>query len=78
MFNQQLFDAELERLRQMFPECYIDAFTPDEYKIANNSVTVRDAKRIAEYINTNADTTHMWKIVYKGIAYAKGEKGLHD
>ena len=78
MFNQQLFDAELERLRQMFPECYIDAFTPQEYKIANKSVTVRDAKRIAEYIYTNADTTHTWKIVYNGIAYAKGEKGLHD
>jgi len=62
----------------MFPECYIDAFTPDEYKIANNSVTARDAKRIAEYIYTNADTTHIWKIVYGGIAYAKGEKGLHD
>ena len=78
MFNQQLFDAELERLRQMFPECYIDAFTPQEYKIADRTVTETDAKQIAEYIYTNADTTHMWKIVYKGIAYAKGEKGLHD
>jgi hypothetical protein len=78
MFNQQLFDAELERLRQMFPECYIDAFTPQEYKIADRTVTGTDAKQIAEYIYNHASTSHIWKIIYDGIAYARGEKGLYD
>lgn len=77
-FNQALFDAELSRLKEMFPECYIDAFTPQEYRIADSSILDRESySRIADYLYTNTDTVHMWQLVYKAIEYAKNLRSLH-
>ena len=77
-FNQQLFDAELQRLKEMFPECFIDAFSPEEFRIADATVTDDECQRVAEYIYSSAESTEMWAIVYRGIEYARHKRGLHD
>ena len=77
-FNQQLFDAELQRLKEMFPECFIDAFSPEEFRIADATVTDAECERVAEYLYCNTDTQHMWDAVYRGIEYAKHKRGLND
>jgi hypothetical protein len=77
MFNQKLFNAELERLRQMFPECHIEAFTPDEYKIADATLQYTEAPKVAEYLYTHTDSVHMWQLVHKAIEYAKNVRSLY-
>lgn len=78
MFNQKLFNAELERIRQMFPECHIEAFSPDEYKIADATLQDTDASKVAEYLYTHTDSVHMWQMVHKAIEYAKNVRGLYS
>jgi hypothetical protein len=78
MFNQKLFDAEITRLRELFPECHIEAFTPCEYRIADKSIQDDDAAKIADYLYTNKDTMHMWQLLYKAIEYARNMRSLHQ
>jgi hypothetical protein len=77
-FNQKLFDAELTRLKEMFPQCYIEAFSPEEFRIADATVTDTECERVAEYMYSTLESTEMWAIVYRGIEYAKHKRGLYD
>jgi len=77
-FNQKLFDAELQRLKEMFPQCWIEAFSPEEYRIADATVADTECELVADYMYCNTDIKHIWDSVYRGIEYAKHKRGLHD